>query len=114
LRKPKKEATPVTSPDAEDDTILEAVMAPSLNNVIPIDLLMPMDAALAWSKAEGEREEAERKQRLLEEAAPKPSDAMMASSSSMIAGMTGEHRRLLLVAPATLARVVAAMLLLDA
>jgi hypothetical protein len=60
LRKPKKEVTPVTSPDAEDNMIFEAVMAPSLNDVVPVDLQMSMDAALAWSKAEWEREEAER------------------------------------------------------
>jgi hypothetical protein len=35
LRKPKKEAASVTSPDADDDTILEAVMARSLNDVGP-------------------------------------------------------------------------------
>jgi hypothetical protein len=64
-----KEATPVTSPDAEDDTILEAVMARSLNDIFLIDLQMPMDAALSRFKVEWEREEAERQQRLLEEAA---------------------------------------------
>jgi hypothetical protein len=51
LRKPKKEATPVTSPDAEDDVILEAVKAYSLNGVVPVDLQMPMVATPAWSKA---------------------------------------------------------------
>jgi hypothetical protein len=67
LRKPKKESALVTSPDAEDDAILEAVMARSLNDVVPVDLQMPMDPALAWSKVEWEREEVERQQRLLEE-----------------------------------------------
>jgi hypothetical protein len=52
LRKPKKEATPVTSPDVENDTMLEAMLACSLNNGVPLDLQMPMNAALDWSKAE--------------------------------------------------------------
>jgi hypothetical protein len=43
-------------------------MAHSLKDVVPVDLQMPMDAALAWSKAGWEREEAERQQRLHEEA----------------------------------------------
>jgi hypothetical protein len=38
--------------------MLEAVMAHSLNVVVPADLQMSMDAALAWPKAEWEREEA--------------------------------------------------------
>jgi len=44
-------------------------MARSLNDLVPADNQLPMDAALAWSRAEWEREEAERQQRLLEEAA---------------------------------------------
>jgi hypothetical protein len=45
------------------------VLARSKNNIAPADLHMPLDAALAWSKAEWEKEDAERQQWLLKEAA---------------------------------------------
>jgi hypothetical protein len=60
VRKPKKEPAPATSLDAEEDVILEAVLVRSTNDAIPADLQMPLDATLAWSKAEWEKEEAER------------------------------------------------------
>jgi hypothetical protein len=52
----------------EDATIHEAIVR-SLNNLIPADNALPMDAALAWSRQEWEREEVEQHRRLLEEAA---------------------------------------------
>jgi hypothetical protein len=69
MQKLKEEPTPATSPDAEDHTILEAVMACSMNGVNPADLQMQLDTALAWTKAEWEKEEAGRQKWLLEEAA---------------------------------------------
>lgn len=66
-RRPRRDEAAAAA--AEEDAIVEAVMARSLNDLVPADNQLPMDAALAWSRAEWEREEAERQQRLLEEAA---------------------------------------------
>jgi hypothetical protein len=50
----------VTSLDALDDTILKAVLVRSKNDIVPAELQMSLEAALAWSKAKWEKEEAER------------------------------------------------------
>jgi hypothetical protein len=44
LHTPKKDPTEWASPDAEDDFVLEAIMARPLNDVPP----MLLDQALAW------------------------------------------------------------------
>jgi hypothetical protein len=53
---------------AEDAALREAI-ARSLEDLIPIDNTMPMDAALAWSRQDWEREEAEQQRQLLDLAA---------------------------------------------
>lgn len=70
LRTPKQEHddAPAVS-EAEEAAILEAVMARSLNDLVPADNALPMDQALAWSREDWERQEAAKQQRLLEEAA---------------------------------------------
>jgi hypothetical protein len=60
LRKPKKEPTPAASLDIEDDAILEAVLARSKDDIIPAEFPTPLDAALALSMAEWEKEVVER------------------------------------------------------
>jgi hypothetical protein len=55
LRRLKKEVAPVTSPDAEDNAIIEAVMARSLNDVFPANLKMLMDTTLASPRHNGRR-----------------------------------------------------------
>jgi hypothetical protein len=47
---------------AEDATLHEAI-ARSLEDLIPTDNAMPMDVALAWSRQDWEREEAEQQRR---------------------------------------------------
>lgn len=54
---------------AEDAAILEAVMARSLQDLVPAENAMPLDKACAWSREQWEKEEAERQARLLEDVA---------------------------------------------
>ena len=56
------------SPAAEEAAIREAI-ARSLNDLVPADNTLPINEALAWSRQEWEREEAEQQRRPLEEAA---------------------------------------------
>jgi hypothetical protein len=53
---------------AEDAALCE-VIAKSLEDLVPTDNSMPMDAALAWSRQDWEREQAEQQRRLLDLAA---------------------------------------------
>nr|XP_051202511.1 uncharacterized protein LOC127316138 [Lolium perenne] len=55
--------------DAEDAAILEAVMARSLQDLVPADNAMPLDQACTWSREQWEKEEAERQAQLLEDVA---------------------------------------------
>jgi hypothetical protein len=50
---------------AEDAALREAI-AKSLADLVPADNSMPMDAALAWSRQDWEREQAEQQRRLLD------------------------------------------------
>jgi hypothetical protein len=50
---------------AEEAVIREA-MARSLQGLVPADNALPMDAALAWSRQDWERQEAEQQQPLLD------------------------------------------------
>jgi hypothetical protein len=73
-RKTKRESAAATDHAAEQDTAAEdtairEVIVRSLNNLIPADNALPMDAALAWTRQEWGREEAKQHRRLLEEAA---------------------------------------------
>jgi hypothetical protein len=43
--------------------------ARSLQDLVPADNALPMDAALAWTRHDGKREEAEQQRRLLDLAA---------------------------------------------
>jgi hypothetical protein len=45
------------------------VIVRSLEDLVPADNAMPMDVALAWSRQDWEREEAEQQRRLLDLAA---------------------------------------------
>jgi hypothetical protein len=54
---------------AEDAAILEAVIARSLQDLVPADNAMPLDQACAWSREQWEKEEAERQARHLQDAA---------------------------------------------
>jgi hypothetical protein len=56
---------------AEDAAIREAI-ARSLNDLVPADNALPMDAALAWSRHDWEREEAEQQRHLLDLATAPP------------------------------------------
>jgi hypothetical protein len=76
-RKPRKEDAAaaaafdlavVEATRAEDATLREAI-ARSLEDLVPADNSMSMDAALAWSRQDWEREEAEQQWRLLDLAA---------------------------------------------
>jgi hypothetical protein len=73
-RKPRKEdaaaaaasdLAAVEAARAEDAALCEAI-ARSLEDLVPADKAMPMDAALAWSRQDWEREEAEQQRRLLD------------------------------------------------
>jgi hypothetical protein len=76
-RKPRKEDTAATAAsglaDAEAaravNAALREVIAKSLEDLIPANNSMPMDAALAWSRQDWEREQAEQQRRLLDLAA---------------------------------------------
>jgi hypothetical protein len=50
---------------AEEAAMREAI-AKSLADLVPVDNSMPMDAALAWSRQDWEREQAEQQRRLLD------------------------------------------------
>jgi hypothetical protein len=49
---------------AEEAAMREAI-AKSLADLVPVENTMPMDAALAWSRQDWEREQAEQQRRLL-------------------------------------------------
>jgi hypothetical protein len=74
-RKPRKEdaadASDLTAMEAAraEDAALREAIARSLEDLIPADNAMPMDAALAWSRQDWKSEEAEQQQRLLDLAA---------------------------------------------
>jgi hypothetical protein len=76
-RKPRKEDAAATAAsglaDAEatraEDAALREVIAKSLEDLVPADNSMPIDAALAWSRQDWEREQAEQQRRLLDLAA---------------------------------------------
>jgi hypothetical protein len=53
---------------AEDAALCEAIVR-SLEDLVPADKAMPMDVALAWSRQDWEREEAEQQRWLLDLAA---------------------------------------------
>jgi hypothetical protein len=65
-RKPRKEdAAAVAASDLTDaeaaraeDAALREAIAKSLEDLVPADNSMPMDAALAWSRQDWEREQA--------------------------------------------------------
>jgi hypothetical protein len=71
-RKPRKDDAKAASElaDAEAACAEEAVMreaiAKSLADLVHADNSMPMDTALAWSRQDWEREQAEQQQRLLD------------------------------------------------
>jgi hypothetical protein len=70
-RNPRKEdATAAASDLAEaaraEDTALREAIAKSLADLVPADNSMPMDATLAWSRQDWEREQAEQQRRLLD------------------------------------------------
>jgi hypothetical protein len=71
-RKPRKDDAKAASDlaDAEAARTEEAAMreavANSLADLVPADNSMPMDAALAWSRQDWEREQAEQLRRLLD------------------------------------------------
>jgi hypothetical protein len=76
-RKPKKEDTAaaaasdladVEAARAENAALCEAI-AKSLEDLVPADNSIPMDAALAWSRQDWDREQAEQQRRLLDLAA---------------------------------------------
>jgi hypothetical protein len=73
-RKPKKEdaaASDLAAAEAawaKDAVVCEAIVR-SLQDLVPADNALPMDAALAWSRQDWEREEAEQQRRLLDLAA---------------------------------------------
>jgi hypothetical protein len=70
--KPRKDNTKATPDlaDAETARVEEAAMreaiVKSLADLVPIENSMPMDAALAWSRQDWEREQAEQQRRLLD------------------------------------------------
>jgi hypothetical protein len=71
-RKPRKDDAKAASDlaDAEaaraEDAALREAIAKSLANLVPADNSMPMEAALAWSRQDWEREQAEQQRRLLD------------------------------------------------
>jgi hypothetical protein len=71
-RKPRKDDSKAASDlaDAEagraKDAALREAIAKSLADLVPVDNSMPMDAALAWSRQDWEREQAEQQRRLLD------------------------------------------------
>jgi hypothetical protein len=73
-RKPRKEdaataaASDLTAAEAmwAEDAVLREAIARSLEDLVPADNAMPMDAALAWSRQDWKREEAEQRRRLLD------------------------------------------------
>jgi hypothetical protein len=74
--KPRKEDATTAASDLADaeaaraeDAALREVIAKSLADLVPADNSMPMDAALAWSRQDWEREQAEQQRRLLDLAA---------------------------------------------
>jgi hypothetical protein len=76
-RKPRKEDT-AAAPASDlaaaeaaraEDAALREVVARSLEDLVPADNAMMMDAALAWSRQDWEREEVEQRRRLLDLAA---------------------------------------------
>jgi hypothetical protein len=76
-RKPKKEdaaaaaASDLAAAEAAraEDVVVHEAIARSLQDLVPTDNALPMDAALAWSRQDWEREEAEQQRRLLDLAA---------------------------------------------
>jgi hypothetical protein len=89
-RKPKKkDATAVAASDlaaveaarAEDAAVCEAI-ARSLQDLVPADNALPMEAALAWSRQDWEREEAEQQRWLLDLAAARRRAAAAPSSGA--------------------------------
>jgi hypothetical protein len=71
-RKPRKDDTKTASDlaDAEaaraEEVVMREAIAKSLADLIPTDNSMPMDAVLAWSRQDWEREQAEQRRRLLD------------------------------------------------
>jgi hypothetical protein len=71
-RKPRKDDAAAASDlsDAEaaraEDAALRKAFAKSLADLVPVDNSMPMDEALAWSRQDWEREQAEQQRRLLD------------------------------------------------
>jgi hypothetical protein len=71
-RKPRKDDAKATSElaDAEavcaEEAAMREAIAKSLADLVPADNSMPMDAALAWSRQDWEREQAEQQRRLLD------------------------------------------------
>jgi hypothetical protein len=76
-RKPRKEdaaaaaASDIAAAEAAwaEDAALREVIVRSLEDLVPADNAMPMDVALAWSRQDWEREEAEQQRWLLDLAA---------------------------------------------
>jgi hypothetical protein len=88
-RKPRKEdAADAAASDlaaaeaarAEDAALREAI-AKSLEDLVPADNSMPMDVALAWSRQDWEREQAEQWRRLLDLAATRRRAAAAAQAA---------------------------------
>jgi hypothetical protein len=71
-RKPRKDDAKAASDlaDAEavcaEEAAMREAIAKSLADLIPIENSMPMDAALAWSRQDWEREQAEQHRQLLD------------------------------------------------
>jgi hypothetical protein len=75
-RKPRKEDASAAASDLIDaeaarakDAVLREAIAKSLVDLVPADNSMPMDATLAWSRQDWEREQADQQWRLLDLAA---------------------------------------------
>jgi hypothetical protein len=71
-RKPRKDEAKAASElaDAEatraEEAAMREVIAKSLADLVPTDNAMPMDTAIAWSRQDWEREQAEQQRRLLD------------------------------------------------
>jgi hypothetical protein len=89
-RKPRKDDAAAAASDLADaeaaraeDAALREAIAKSLDDLVPADNSMSMDAALAWSRQDWEREQAEQQRRLLDLAqayAANPPEARRSSS----------------------------------
>jgi hypothetical protein len=60
------------------DAVLREAIAKSLEDLVPADNSMPMDASLAWSRQDWEREHVEQQRRLLDLAAARRGTAAAA------------------------------------